>query len=90
MRAGVLTMRHQARNQRHTRARWLLQSASALDECDAVVHLDVRSATLAGELAMVVHTGAALATVTAARFNLVIHARYEHVRAAGTPPDVAR
>jgi transposase len=164
VRDGLLTMRQQARNQRHALAQWPVHTAGALDQLDAVIaDLDTRIATLEDELATVLHDGAwaesaallgtitgiglvttawllvatlnftacasaegaaayaglvplahesgtsvrgraqighggharlrtalYLATLTAARFNPVIRAQYERLRAAGKPPKVAR
>jgi transposase len=164
VRDGLLTMRQQARNQRHALAQWPVHIAGALDQLDAVVaDLDTRIATLEDELVMVLRDGAwaesatllgtitgiglvttawilvatlnfaacasaegaaayaglvplahesgtsvrgraqighggharlrtalYLATLTAARFNPVIRAQYERLRAAGKPPKVAR
>jgi len=164
VRDGLLTMRQQARNQRHALAQWPVHIARALDQLDAVIaDLDRRIATLEDELATVLRDGAwaesasllgtitgiglvttawllvatlnfaacasaegaaayaglvplahdsgssvrgratighaghvrlrtalYLATLTAARFNPVIRAQYERLRAAGKPPKVAR
>mgnify|MGYP000911936206 CR=1 FL=1 len=164
VRDGLLTMRQQARNQRHALAQWPVHIAGALDQLDAVIaDLDTRIATLEDELATVLRDGAwaesaallgtitgiglvttawllvatlnftacasaegaaayaglvplahesgssvrgratighggharlrtalYLATLTAARFNPVIRAQYERLRAAGKPPKVAR
>lgn len=164
VRDGLLTMRQQARNQRHALGQWPVHIAGALDQLDAVIaDLDTRIATLERELASVLNDGAwaesaallgtitgiglvttawllvatlnfaacasaegaaayaglvplahesgtsvrgraqighagharlrtalYLATLTAARFNPVIRAQYERLRAAGKPPKVAR
>jgi transposase len=164
VRDGLLTMRQQARNQRHALAQWPVHIAGALDPLDAVIaDLDTRIATLEDELATVLRDGAwaesaallgtitgiglvttawllvatlnfaacasaegaaayaglvplahesgssvrgratighggharlrtalYLATLTAARFNPVIRAQYQRLRAAGKPPKVAR
>ena len=164
VRDGLLTMRQQARNQRHALGQWPVHIAGALDQLDAViVDLDTRIATLERELASVLRDGAwaesarllgsitgiglitttwllvatlnfqgcasaegaaayaglvplahesgtsvrgratighggharlrtalYLATLTAARFNPVIRAQYERLRAAGKPTKVAR
>ena len=164
VRDGLLTMRQQARNQRHALSQWPVHIAGALDQLDAVIaELDRRIATLDTELADVLQDGAwaesaallgsitgiglvttawllvatmnfqacasaegaaayaglvplahesgssvrgraqlghggharlrtalYLATLTAARFNPVIRAQYERLRAAGKPPKVAR
>jgi transposase len=164
VRDGLLTMRQQARNQRHALAQWPVHIAAALETLDAVIaDLDDRIATLEDELATVLRDGAwaesaallstitgiglvtsawllvatlnfsacasaegaaayaglaplahqsgssvrgraaighggharlrtalYLATLTAARFNPVIRAQYERLRAAGKPAKVAR
>jgi transposase len=164
VRDGLLTMRQQARNQRHALSQWPVRIAGALDQLDQVIaDLDTRIATLEDELAIVLRDGAwaesagllgsitgiglvttawilvatlnfqacrsaegatayaglvplahesgtsvrgraqighggharlrtalYMATLTAARFNPVIRAQYERLRAAGKPPKVAR
>jgi transposase len=164
VRDGLLSMRQQARNQRHALAQWPVHIAGALDQLDAVIaDLDTRIATLEDELARVLREGAwaesaglldtitgiglvtsawllvatlnftachsaegaaayaglvplahesgtsvrgrasighggharlrtalYMATLTAARFNPVIQAQYERLRAAGKPAKVAR
>ena len=164
VRDGLLTMRQQARNQRHALQQWPVHIAGALDHLDALIaDLDTRIATLENELASVLRDGAwaesaallgtitgiglvttawilvatlnfvacasaegaaayaglvpltyqsgtsvrgraqighggharlrtalYMATLTAARFNPVIRAQYERLRAAGKPPKVAR
>lgn len=164
VRDGLLSMRQQARNQRHALHQWPVHIAGALDQLDAVItDLDQRIKTLEDELAAVLRDGAwaesarllgsitgiglistawllvatlnftgcgsaeqlaayaglvplahesgtsvrgraqlghggharlrtamYLATLTAARFNPVIRAQYERLRAAGKPPKVAR
>jgi transposase len=164
VRDGLLTMRQQARNQRHALGQWPVHIAGAIEALDAVIsELDTRITTLEDELASVLRDGAwaesarllgtitgiglvtsawllvatlnfeacasaegaaayaglvplahesgssvrgrasighggharlrtalYLATLTAARFNPVIRAQYERLRAAGKPPKVAR
>lgn len=164
VRAGVVTMRQQARNQRHALLQWpvIIQSAlAALDAITAELELQLQtidtqiadvlrdgawaeSATLLASItgigrvttawllvstvnftacataeaaaayaglaplvresgssvrgrATIGHGGHArlrtalyMATLTAARFNPVIHAHYARLRAAGPPPKVAR
>ena len=164
VRDGLLTMRQQARNQRHALAQWPVQISAAFDQLDAVIaELDTRIATLDTELALVLRDGAwaesadllasitgiglittawllvatlnftacasaegaatyaglvplshqsgtsvrgraqtghggharlrtalYMATLTAARFNPLIRAQYERLRAAGKPAKVAR
>ena len=59
VRDGLLTMRQQARNQRHALHQWPVQIAGALDQLDAVIaDLDRRSATLDAELTIVLRDGA--------------------------------
>src|SRR4051794_3840785 len=59
VRDGLLTMRQQARNQRHALAQWPVHIARALDQLDAVIaDLDRRIATLEDELATVLRDGA--------------------------------
>lgn len=164
VRDGLLTMRQQARNQRHALGQWPVHIAGALDQLDAVISdLDTRIAILEDELAGVLRDGAwagsakllgsitgiglvstawllvatlnfagcssaeqltayaglvplahesgtsvrgrarlghgghsrlrtamYMATLSAARFNPVIRAQYERLRAAGKPAKVAR
>lgn len=164
VRDGLLTMRQQARNQRHALSQWPVRIAGAFDQLDQVIaDLDTRIATLDDELARVLRDGAwaesarllgsitgiglvttawllvatlnfqacasaegtaayaglvplahesgtsvrgraqlghggharlrtalYMATLAAARFNPVIRAQYERLRAAGKPPKVAR
>lgn len=164
VRDGLLTMRQQARNQRHALAQWPVQISAAFDQLDAVIaELNTRIATLDTELAVVLRDGAwaesadllasitgiglvttawlfvatlnftacasaegaaayaglvplahqsgtsvrgraqighggharlqtalYMATLTAARFNPLIRAQYERLRAAGKPAKVAR
>jgi len=59
VRDGLLTMRGQARNQRHALSQWPVHIASALDQLDAVIaDLDTRIATLEAELTTVLRDGA--------------------------------
>jgi transposase len=59
VRDGLLTMRQQARNQRHALVQWPVRIASALDQLDAVIaDLDTRIATLDDELTSVLRDGA--------------------------------
>jgi transposase len=164
VRDGLLSMRQQARNQRHALGQRPVQVAGAVDQLDAVIaDLDTRIRTLEEELAAVLRDGAwaasaallasitgvglvtsawllvatmnfeacasaeraaayaglvplayesgssvrgraqighsghgrlrtalYMATLSAARFNPVIRAQYERLRAAGKPPKVAR
>ena len=59
VRDGLLTMRQQARNQRHALAQWPVHIAGALDQLGAVIaDLEKRIATLDTELAAVLRDGA--------------------------------
>ena len=59
VRDGLLTMRQQARNQRHALLQWPVRIAGALDQLDAVIaDLDRRIATLEDELTTVLRDGA--------------------------------
>src|SRR5262245_32673318 len=59
VRDGLLTMRQQARNQRHALDQWPVQIAGALEQLDAVIaELDKRISTLEKELASVLRDGA--------------------------------
>jgi transposase len=59
VRDGLLSMRGQARNQRHALSQWPIQIASALETLDAVIaDLDTRIVTLEEELATVLRDGA--------------------------------
>ena len=65
VRDGLLTMRQQARNQRHALEQWPVHIAGALDQLDAVIaDLEQRIATLDAELTSVVHDGAWAETAT--------------------------
>ena len=59
VRDGLLTMRQQARNQRHALHQWPVRIAGALDHLDALIaDLDTRIATLKDELDSVLREGA--------------------------------
>jgi transposase len=59
VRDGLLTMRQQARNQRHALVQWPVHIAGALDQLAAVIaDLDTRIATLDAELTSVLRDGA--------------------------------
>lgn len=59
VRDGLLSMRQQARNQRHALGQWPVHIAGALDQLDAVVaELEARIARLEEELASVLRDGA--------------------------------
>ena len=59
VRDGLLSMRQQARNQRHALEQWPVQIAGALDHLHAVIaDLDTRISTLEKELASVLRDGA--------------------------------
>jgi transposase len=59
VRDGLLTMRTQARNQRHALTQWPIHIAGALEALDGVIaELDTRIATLEDELAGVLRDGA--------------------------------
>jgi transposase len=59
VRDGLLTMRQQARNQRHALLQWPVHIAGALDQLEAVIaDLDTRIATLDAELTSVLRDGA--------------------------------
>jgi transposase len=59
VRDGLLTMRTQARNQRHALTQWPVHIAGALEALDGVIaELDTRIATLEDELATVLRDGA--------------------------------
>ena len=59
VRDGLLSMRQQARNQRHALEQWPIQIASAHEHLEAVIaDLDKRLATLEAELASVLRDGA--------------------------------
>ena len=59
VRDGLLTMRQQARNQRHALYQWPVHIAGALDHLDALIaDLDTRIATLEDEVATVLREGA--------------------------------
>jgi transposase len=59
VRDGLLTMRQQARNQRHALVQWPVHIAGALDQLEAVIaDLDTRIATLDAELTSVLRDGA--------------------------------
>ena len=59
VRDGLLTMRQQARNQRHALLQWPVHIAGALDQLDAVIaDLEQRIATLDAELTRVLRDGA--------------------------------
>jgi len=59
VRDGLLTMRQQARNQRHALEQWPVQIAGAFEQLDAVIgELTTRISTLEKELASVLRDGA--------------------------------
>lgn len=59
VRDGLLTMRQQARNQRHALQQWPVVIASAIEHLDAVItDLDTRLATLDTEITTVLRDGA--------------------------------
>lgn len=59
VRDGLLSMRQQARNQRHALQQWPVQIAGALDQLDTLIaDLEVRISTLEKELASVLRDGA--------------------------------
>jgi transposase len=65
VRDGLLTMRGQARNQRHALEQWPVQIAGAMEALDAVIaEVDKRLAALEAELTTVLRDGAWAASAT--------------------------